>query len=71
MLVLKGIFEGSLKITLQKKARNKRNLKKILGGGVKEIPWVIKLHGRLDAALSPCNFATSHFPAERSSFVTL
>ena len=24
-----------------------------------------------DADLSPCNFVTTHFPAERSSFITL
>ena len=32
---------------------------------------VIKFHGNWDADLSPCNFTTTHFPAQRSDFASL
>ena len=34
-------------------------------------PRAIKFHGRLGCWLPPYNFATTHFPAERSSLITL
>ena len=34
-------------------------------------PWVIKFDEDWGADLSPCNFATTPFPADRSSFIAL
>ena len=44
-------------------ARKRGGVQKSIGN---KVPWKIG-----DADLSPCNFATTHFPAERSSFTTL